>query len=1113
VQFRILGPLEVVRDGRNVDMGTPKQRTVLALLLVHADRVVSLDRMIDVLWGDEGAARATAALQVYISNLRRILEPDRAPRTSAQVLVTQAPGYRLRAGPNDLDSACFEALVAQGQGLINGGDHLGARATLVEALALWRGPPWAEFSGEPFTHGEAARLDELRAVATEARWDAELVLGNHAVAVPELEALTGEYPFRERLWGLLMLALYRSGRQAEALRAFSAARRILGEEIGVDPSPALRRLEADILGQSPELEWHGRPGPPSGPSPVGASTADPDRSDTARVADDPTANDAVTSKVLVGRVPELGLLEAAADEAVSGRGRLVLVSGEAGIGKSRLLEELADRLARRCDVLWGNCHQGEGAPPYWPWIEALRGLFGQREPAAVATALGTGAGVLAQILPEILPPVGPPIAPQIGGAGVDLIGPPPLDPAAARFRLHQVIVDVLGRFARGRPLVVVLEDAQWADVASLELLRFLADRVPKAAILVVVSYRDAEPDASSLLAEVLGALARLPGLRRVALVGLGPSDVARYIVQTTDVEPSPAAVAAVHARTEGNPFFVGELARLLVSEGQLGMARSGSSVLEGVPTGVRDVIRTRLSRLPAATNEVLIVAAVIGREFELSVLAAAHQVDQDGALDLLDAALAAGLVGEDPGQIGRFRFSHALVRDTIYRELSALRRARLHARVGRILEAAAKLAPVAELANHFFLAAPVVGPDPAFGYALHAADAAQASLAYEQVEDQLHRALQLLEQMPAGPDRAELELGVQDRLAALLAMTQGYGSPDVSRAWARAHELCQQVDDSERLFGALWGLGTVHTARAEFKLLQEVAAQLLTIGEQRASGKWQMAGHFFVGLTELHTGSLLRAQASFETACQLAESLELSTAVADYFSQHPAATCRGYLASTAFLTGDASQAAGYATQVLQIASRLGHPHTSAGAYVATTALAILHRDAEAVLASADKGLEICQDHDFPMMESWLRAYRGWATAELGAVEAGIADLIHAIEAHQATGARIFTTAFMGLLADLEMRRGSTEQARALVEDALALVSAGEDRFYESELYRLRAELTARQGPHRHAEAAKWFRHAMGVAADRDAPLAGRRAEEALAKLGIKSPADAEDEGV
>jgi DNA-binding SARP family transcriptional activator/pimeloyl-ACP methyl ester carboxylesterase len=256
VEFQVLGPLEI-RDGdRDVHLGSAKQRRLLAALLVHANQVVSLDRLADIIWGDAPPAAAGATLQNHVSRLRAILEPGRAPGSSGNLILTHPPGYLLRVDDDQVDARRFEQLAAEGRVALRDGDPpIDAGRHLSEALALWRGPALAEFADEPFARAEASRLEELRMSALEDRVDAELASGRHGELIGELEALAQQNPLRERLWARRMLALYRCGRQAEALGAYQELRRHLAEELGITPNLELVALEEAILLQKPELDW------------------------------------------------------------------------------------------------------------------------------------------------------------------------------------------------------------------------------------------------------------------------------------------------------------------------------------------------------------------------------------------------------------------------------------------------------------------------------------------------------------------------------------------------------------------------------------------------------------------------------------------------------------------------------------------------------------------------------------------------------------------------------------------------------------------------------------------------------------------------------------------
>jgi DNA-binding SARP family transcriptional activator len=264
MEIRILGPLEVVAEGGPVELPSGKARLLLAALVVHANQVVSTDRLFEFLWHGQPPDSAVGTVQTYVSHLRRSLEPDRLPRQRNRLVISREPGYLLAVDRDQIDAGRFERLVGQARPFLGSAPEQAA-ALLRSALSLWRGEPLADFGFEPFAQSEITRLTELRLTALEDRIDAELALGRHAAVCGDLAQLVGEHPLRERLSGQLMVALYRCGRQAEALRAYAGLRETLVEQLGIDPNPALGRLQAAILRQEPELDW---PGPSKGPAPL-----------------------------------------------------------------------------------------------------------------------------------------------------------------------------------------------------------------------------------------------------------------------------------------------------------------------------------------------------------------------------------------------------------------------------------------------------------------------------------------------------------------------------------------------------------------------------------------------------------------------------------------------------------------------------------------------------------------------------------------------------------------------------------------------------------------------------------------------------------------------------
>lgn len=809
---------------------------------------------------------------------------------------------------------------------------------------------------------------------------------------------------------------------------------------------------------------------------------------------------------LVGRDAELEIAHERLDEALAGQGRVLLVSGEPGIGKTRLVEELAAQAAEQgALVAWGRVDDVDGAPPYRPWIELLGVVLEGIDHDVARVAIGANGGALAAILPAV-------------ERFVDELEPPPrLDPAAARFRLHDAIADLLVACSVQHPLVLVLDDAHWADVASLELVRLLARRVPGTAVLLVVTYRSVDAGDSGLLEDVLASLARHPALERIALEGLSEAEVGRFMAQTIGLRPRRGAVAEVHDRTEGNPFFVGELARLLESEGRLGGDVGGATV----PVGVRDVVRRRLAQMPAATRDVLVVAAVLGREFDVATLAACADLAEIAVVDAVEPALAAGLVIETTTGIGQLRFSHALVRDTVYGEVRALRRATLHARAGEVLErlGGSDGARVEEIARHFVHAAAVAGPASGVRWSLAAAVAAQAALAYEQAEERLRTALDLVALMADEPERWQSELRVQNRLVALLLQTRGQGAPQFGEACARARELCERVGGSDELFTTMFGLALFQLTQGEYRLLRELAAQMLAVGTLHDGTPWLLAGQWSVGVAELHAGGIVAAHAAFAEAERLGRTLDPSSPVIELFGVHPLAITLPTGALTAWLLGDDEQADALIDEAVALATSLGHPMTLADVLYSCNKLAVLRGDVAGALGGAEQALAHCDAHGCEMFKAWLRMHRGWALCHGDRHDEGVAEMTIAIAASRTGGGRLNASFFLGLLADGEAQCGDRERALALVDEALALTHASEGKLYEADLHRRRGELLAAAGPAFAGDAERALRSAVAIADAQGAVTFKRRAEAALERLGCPSavvaarPRVADDHGL
>ncbi|MGH2987733.1 MAG: protein kinase domain-containing protein [Solirubrobacterales bacterium] len=541
---------------------------------------------------------------------------------------------------------------------------------------------------------------------------------------------------------------------------------IIGQHLNAEPvapsrhraeiPPALDRVVLELLAKSPD----DRPASAAEARralEAAASTAEPEPASES--AENPL--EGLAGGVFVGRERELDEMRALLEDTLSSQGRLLMLTGDPGIGKTRTAEELATYArVRGAHVHWGRCHESEGAPAYWPWSEAIRSYVRDADPVGLRWQLGGRAADVAQIVPEL--------AERLG----DLGEPPAMEPEQARFRLFDSVAGFLAGASQARPLVLVLDDLHWADEPSLLLLRFLARRLADTGLLIIGTYRDVELGRHHPLADTLGDLAGVEGVRRIALGGLGAQGIASYIELTAGVErPPPDLAEAIREQTGGNPFFIGEVVRLMAAEGRLGEDEARREV--AIPQGVREVVGRRLDRLSEVANEILRLAAVCGREFDLDVLQRISRRSPEEVVAALDDAVDARLIVASRERPGRYSFAHALVGETLHAEVPAARRAAIHREVGEAIESlrASEIDEhLGQLAHHYLEAGPAADTTRAVDYAARAAGRAARRLAHEDAASLYARALEALDLAAADdPDRRLgllLELGIAQRRAA-----------------------------------------------------------------------------------------------------------------------------------------------------------------------------------------------------------------------------------------------------------------------------------------------------------------------------------------------------------
>ena len=970
--LRVLGPLEAEIDGQPTELGSRLQRAVLALLLAERGRAVSVDRMIDQLWQGEAPPRAIASLQSYISNLRRLLEPARPQRSPATILISAPPGYAIRLPAEAVDAWEFERCLGAARDAADHDPHA-ARRSLEEGLALFRGEAYAEFADEEWASAEVSRLAELRAQARELWAQVALRTGPPAQVVPAASELTQEYPLREEGWRLLALAQWGAGRQGDALAALRQARQVLGDELGIDPGPALTDLEEAVLRQHLDV-LHSALGAPAGASSVSGADSGPGHPDDGG-SHGATGESSVGSakEPFVGREDELAALRAAAAAAARGPGGVVLITGEAGLGKSALLARARDQLtAGGWLAVTGSCPETEGAPPAWAWVQVLRELARHLPAEQVSAAVAAEISDYSRIAHY----PGTQTWPVPDEEQETAIG----DTAAGRFRLHRAVVTWLRAAAARQPIAVFLDDLHNADAETSVLLESLAAGLAGSPVLLTAAYRPA--DADGRLDDVLAALARRTPLR-LNLPGLPPPDVAALVQLVYDGPVDDQTLNAVAERTGGNPFYIRETARLLASEGALAAA-------EEVPEGVRDVLRKRLARLPAQAVAVLRLVAVAGREADVDVLVAAADADEETVLDGLEAGVFSGLLTEPSP--GRVRFEHVLVRDTLYGDLTRLRRVRMHS---RFAEALRTLRPgdLDALAYHYGRSMSPGTAPLVIEYAIKAADLAARRYAHDAEVTLLERALD----------------------AFSLISTRG-SDTDLTG---------QEVDLLGRLLGAQLRAGRVPDARQTRK-------QAVAVAER--AGRPDLAAAAFAAWTEPMPW-LARSYGEIDLGAigSLTRLLD-GPGLPDGTGLPPDTRCRLLAALVDELAGeDDPRPAAAAAESLRIARELADPNLIALALAVCCKAVHPEREAHVRLRYTEELARVATAHAMPVYE-WYAVYYGASVSatrnEVPTLRAALGRLQVVAQRYRMREPQAVTGYFEGFLAHTEGRFADAEAAYA-----------------------------------------------------------------------------------
>jgi DNA-binding SARP family transcriptional activator len=1025
-----------------LDAGPRQQAALLAALLVRADQPVSRSELMDLLWDDMPPASALNVIHKYVGALRRVLEPDLSARASGSFLHGRGDGYLFVSRGSGLDLVAFRELVEAARkagAQERPGESLDR---FVEALALWHGP--AAEGTVLGLRGSAVFVavnDEfLRACRGAA--DLAVRLRQPERVLPALRLAASMAPLDEDVQATLVTCLNSAGRRAEAFATLRAVRARLTDELGIDPGSALRGAQQQLLAETV----------------TPTVTSENDRRSVVGSA---------TPTDLIGRGAELIGLRHAIRSALAGGTGVVVLDGEPGVGKTALLKAMCGQAERwGALAVWGMGLEGEGTPSMWPWMRLVDAVLNAQPVEERAPWL---AGVLGRFLR-------PPSDDEPSGAPQD---------AGACFRLFEQVVALVAQVAARQPIVIVVDDLQWADETSLQLFSHLSLRLPGGTLLVG-ALRDRAPRPDPELSKHLATTSRTPGYQRFHLDPMSQDEVKELVRRRIGTDPGTATVRSIYTRTAGNPFFVQELCRLLSDTGAI---VTGAAAGSAVPSTVRDVVRARTADLGDADRVLLQIAALVGREAEVTLLAHAAGIDVATCLDQLDPLTALGVLEPAPGDPFSFRFPHDLVREAVAEDLPPRHLNELHLRIADALASVnADDESVAEpLAYHLWAAGPLADPVRTVTALTRAGNSAVRKSAFGAAERHLHSAIRIAR--TAG--LAELELSAVALLADIL-WKQGSAFTSSYEFLTRAEKLARD-------------LGQEHTA-ADFLYMLTIAAS----GHHYPHCEILMQklidhGRTSTDLTTRAHATYIQARAAYEKG-DIAAALRHITeddwrAFEDArWRQDPMGDLRVFVPLfRALLTG--IQADVPAARALLTAFEIAagdDPYAVSVWALWAVFTAEWIGDPAWGLKVTERWRKADPHHSFGNIDPPLRVARCWSRAltrhDPASAAADAAEAEHVMTTTMLDPPRFGVTRDYALLAEMFLAAGRPDQADAALDQADHLADLHDEPFAEPLRLLVRAKVMKARGEPADAVLAA-VRKAKDISIARGAHVIGRRADE------------------